>query len=530
MPLNIASATLTQSLPANALVRTFTVNVRADAAGVKQLKEVGQVRLQSSQQAGNTGGTSVVIDFGSPLTISQAAAPAGVTIRAIYRWRGDSFDVTNPVFSNANGTATATFAEVSVSRLQLELNPAVTQAQAEAVTVLLPSLPADLEVRVNDGPVVWRYPGPRGAPGTDGWTAVTVGAATYTQSAVDLTGVVSPMLGNPESSAPVTVTVELRARVPGRLEVVAGTADYDLLQKVPALPEPNLVFEEEGDQNLSLNIPGGTATVLKEVWLTVSGAPPKERAVPAVGPSRVTAVALLLDPGRSATVRFPEDQLGELTALRLPLTAQDGTAEVRAQLLSPLGTLPNDEPGPPLEGTSATQPVQLEPPLATPRGVTNGVVSDPDTWVLLPFDKPVTIKGPVWVQLQVTRGTVRWALGAYAAADGTPYPVRRGSPTGPWLPLPAAVTAMTGLGGRLHAIGHALKASPLAPLQLQVQADTPVYDGELTDVTPTAKGVTLKLPVDPAAGVPSQRSWLRVISRCATTVTVASLIRVVAKP
>ena len=50
-----------------------------------------------------------------------------------------------------------------------------------------------------------------------------------------------------------------------------------------------------------------------------------------------------------------------------------------------------------------------------------------------------------------------------------------------------------------------------------------------TSVTPSAKGVAVQLVVG-TPGVLAQQSWLRVISRCATTVTVASLIRVVAKP
>jgi len=37
-------------------------------------------------------------------------------------------------------------------------------------------------------------------------------------------------------------------------------------------------------------------------------------------------------------------------------------------------------------------------------------------------------------------------------------------------------------------------------------------------------------PAISTPGVAAQQSWLRVISRCATTVTVDSLIRVVAKP
>ena len=345
MPVTIDSATLTQTFPANALAHELTVLVRADAAGYMKLNEVGQVRATASAVAGNSTYTSVVVDFGKPLTTGGAKVPAGVgLIRFVYKWRGDSFDTTTPVYSSPTtaGVAEASFPEVSSQRLQIELIGTVTQANAELVQVLLPSLPADLEVHVNDGPVAWRYPGPRGAPGVDGWES----SANGTQKEVDLTAAIEPLLGDPDSATPVTVTVELRARTPGKLSVAGGTSDYDLLQKVPVTPDPDLDFEMEGDQSLLLNLPGGPATNLKEVWLTVAAAPPKERAVPAVGPDRVNEVELVLDSGRSACVRFPADVLADLTALRLPLHALDGSAEVRAQLLSPITVeqQPNEPP------------------------------------------------------------------------------------------------------------------------------------------------------------------------------------------
>src|ERR1043165_3647528 len=157
MPVNISSATLVYTLPNKALVRDFRVFVRADSAGTILLSEVGQVRIQPSTIP-NMGGTSAVVDFGQPLTTSAVESPVAATnIKAIYRWLGDKFDVANPVFNTtASAVATANFAEVARARLQLELATAgITQAQAEARKVKLPALPADLEVRINGGPVVW---------------------------------------------------------------------------------------------------------------------------------------------------------------------------------------------------------------------------------------------------------------------------------------------------------------------------------------------------------------------------------------
>jgi len=541
MPLNVASAPLSLSFPANTLVREFKVKVQADAAGSQMLNQVGQVRTQPSSVAvsGQLVGTAVVVDFGIPITVSGAAVPSGAAfkIRGIYRWQGDSFDTNrNLVPTTApDGVASASFPEVSSTRLQLELvgTAAVPQAAAETVTLTLPALPADLEIRINSGPAVWRYPGPRGGP-SDFWNPVVIAEGTFTEKVVDLTEEVAALLGNPDSAAPVKLALEVRSRIPGRLRLFLGSAKFDLLERVPVQPDANLVFDMEGAQLLPLVV-GSTARTLKEVWLTVVSSPPKERAEPAVGPRAVSEAVLVLDSGRSACVRLPGAILSELTGLRLPLHPQGGSAEVRAQLLASTDDTPEaDEPGPPLEGASATLPVTLDP-------AAQGALSDaasPDGWTLLPFDKPVPVKdAAVWASLQVARGTVRWSLGKFAAEE-TPYPVRRGPPTGPWLPLPAAVMSLGSVGGRLHAIGHVAKdAPPLAPVQLQLAYPAPTSPPlpggtpapppqPLVDVTPTTKGVEVKLWVTDTRA-DAQLSQLRVVSRTEGMVTIQDLIRVV---
>jgi hypothetical protein len=150
----------------------------------------------------------------------------------------------------------------------------------------------------------------------------------------------------------------------------------------------------------------------------------------------------------------------------------------------------------------------------------------------LSFDKPVALKGAVWGSLQVTRGKVSWSLGQFDAGD-VPYPVRRGAPTGPWVPLPEAVTHLGNVGGRLHAIGHAPKATPLAPLQLQaVCPGTALPAGSVPlDVSPSAKGVGVTVTPQPAGGLDVQGKAvaLRVTSRSTGTVTVQDLVTVVSK-
>lgn len=527
MPLNVTSAKLALPLPANALVRDFTVRVQADSAGWMQLGAIGQVRVRDAS-SGQVQRTTVVVDFGIPLTVAAVQVPEGSTfkLRGVWRWRGDSFELKPALWattdtSGTGGEASVSFAEISTQRLQLELAGALTQQQAEALTAQLPVLPEDLELRINGGPPVWSYPEPvRG--GTDGWIATGSGATQVTYKDVSLKEAVEPLVGNPDSAANVSLLLELRARVPGRLSLVAGAINWDLLYRVPLQPDGRLTFDAEGAQELPL---GPAAKLLREVRLSVVATLPKERAVPAVGPALVPQVELVLDAGRSACVRLPEDVLAELTALRLPLRAAGGEAEVRAQLLAPVGGSGAEagEPGSPLEGLSVTNPVTLEPLAAG---------STSEGWTLLPFDKPVALKGAVWVSLRVTRGTVRWSLGAFAhQADA--YPVRRGAPTGPWVPLPSAVTTAqvngqtVTVGGRLHAIGHAPKEHPLAPVQLQVAYPSASPLPDPVEVTPTAKGVAVKLQV--SGSVPAQNARLRVVSRTTGTVTVQDLVTVVAK-
>src|SRR6185369_12185161 len=126
MPLNIASASLTLTLPGNALVRSLKVWVQADAAGSMVVKDVGQVRAQTSAVVGNSSGTSVVVDFGTTLTVGGAAAPVilgkSYKLYTAYKWQGAAFDFDHPIFPpNANGLTSVTFSEVSTSRVQLEL-------------------------------------------------------------------------------------------------------------------------------------------------------------------------------------------------------------------------------------------------------------------------------------------------------------------------------------------------------------------------------------------------------------------------
>jgi len=218
-------------------------------------------------------------------------------------------------------------------------------------------------------------------------------------------------------------------------------------------------------------------------------------------------------------VRPPADALGELTAIRLPLVAEAGGAEVRVVLLA---ARDDGEPGE-AAGVSSRS-VTLDPP---------GPTDDADPWSTFAFARavPLTDAAP-WVQLVVVRGAVRWKLGQFGHTQAAlppatqPFPVRRGPTSGPWAALPALVGPDRGIGGRARLVGHARKGAPIAPLTAWLLGD---QAGPPLGVTPSAKGA----PVTIAAGdgttiaptvAGSDRSvQLVVVSSVAGTVTLRDI-------
>src|SRR5204863_9681374 len=96
--------------------------------------------------------------------------------------------------------------------------------------------------------------------------------------------------------------------------------------------------------------------------------------------------------------------------------------------------------------------------------------------------------------------------------------ILRGTPTGPWKPLPTAFQSEeTGLKVarcRIRMIGRAPKDTPVAPLIIGLALHS---QGEEL-MTPSAKGVTSKLTFAPAVAVSSP--LLQVISRVPGNLTV----------
>src|SRR5437879_896765 len=82
----ITSATLEISLPKNAVVRKYDVMVSARRADATAVQNVAQVRTQDS-----TLGTGIIVDFGTPRTVSAVSVPAPLQIVTIKTWMGTGF-------------------------------------------------------------------------------------------------------------------------------------------------------------------------------------------------------------------------------------------------------------------------------------------------------------------------------------------------------------------------------------------------------------------------------------------------------
>jgi hypothetical protein len=519
----IASRSLDVPLHRNALVRRFDVKVSAARAEAVLLGNAAQVRKES---AGNDSIT-VVADFGTLVTVASVGVlnaggihlitASDILIQKIKSWTGIAFSdrwlFVAPPTTGTVGSTEASFGEVRTERLLIEVSGTKDLDEVlENLWVELPDPPSDLSLRIGDGPPVWTSPGPV-RPGQGKWKD---GAQT-----VELGPALAALTGDPDDHSPATFTLTLTSRTPGRLglEVVAAGRDVSYLARVRpgGADSTDVTFELEGMQRVPLPLPAWTAKV-ERVALTATATLGPERAVPPVGPAVAVALGaggpaastgvadLVLDPDRSACARLPVvPGLAELVALRLPLRAGPAGAEVRVVLLA---ARDDGEPGEPLDG-AVSAPVTLDPPPAAAPAA-----GAADAWSTFELPAPVALEGPApWAALQVARGQAAWPLGLAAGS-----PIRRGPPTGPWTELPRVVRDAPGVGGRLRVVGHAAKATPLAPLVVQVEggAALPVPDPREVRVTPTPRGAPVEWTASPALA-PRQSGSARSIDLLVTS-------------
>ncbi|MFP2934231.1 hypothetical protein ACLESO_55750 [Pyxidicoccus sp. 3LG] len=354
-----ASASIEVKLAGNALVRELDVVVQADRASWSALGSVGQVRRQD----GPGSAISVVVDFGTPRTVSAVALvgdsyltgesePGGfLSITGVRMWTGSAF-ATNRLYpppgsddASDSSTAVARFtSEVRTERLQIEITSSKPNGFTDSVAgsrlaVELPSLPGDLELRIDGGPPVWTWPGPV-QPGDGPDDFKTVGGLT--KKTVHLKDAFAALTGDPDQPAERTFHLELLARQPGQLALAESFRKVSYLVRTALEPEDrkDLVFATEGVQDLPLTLPSD-AKKLEEVRLTVMGVLPPERGLPAVGPAVATEADLVLDAERAACVRLTQATgLTELTG-RPPAAARESWRRggARAAARAPAGCL-----------------------------------------------------------------------------------------------------------------------------------------------------------------------------------------------
>ncbi|MBL8481813.1 MAG: hypothetical protein JNJ60_06440, partial [Rhodocyclaceae bacterium] len=392
------------TLDRNSLVRKYDLTLGAAHAPRTQAQNVAQVRAYS-----NAGAHTVVIDFGTPRTVSYIDVPAGTNITRVAAWAGAQFGF--PFYSGSQSYA-AFPAEVRAERLLVTLDRALAAATVgEDITLEIPDLPSDLELRIDDAPPVFTNPGAVqpsagvNSPVADRWSE-------QSERLVPLAAALNALLADPQGEGSVTFKIELTSKVPGTLALSADPApQISHIHRVRfgADTATDLDFAQEGLIQLALALPppaAGKVRKIEELRLTASAKLPPERVLPPLGPDYKPAPAgldaamlaeLVLDPDHAAAVRLGDTGLAELTGVRLPLCAAQGGAEVRAVLWS-------------------ADALSGEPSAVLPKGASKPVTlaggEALDAWTTFSFDAPVPLDAAAlpWVSIVVSRGLVSWAL------------------------------------------------------------------------------------------------------------------------
>lgn len=513
----VASRTIVKSLAHNALVRAYKVRVGAGRADFTTLANAGQVRLQSD----DNGTMVIVVDFGMLRTVSDIrrieGARASMTICSLRAFRGDAFDTTDLYAENCSGISILmlrsneqnTF-ETRTDRVRITLQTTATLADiSNALSLQFPDLPTDLDIRVNGGTPPWQAPGVA-QPNVHGWNAKT-------EQDVDLTAALAALSGDSSDASPLDAIIVLSSRIPGRLTLDTLVEDIAYLGRISFAGSEQVVLPlpEEGEYDVALQLPDWVKNV-EEVRMVVTATVPPERILEPVGPPIAlqaggsgAAYDLLLDVDHAGSARLDDTlQLSELTALRLPLRAGADGAEVRVVVHEGNG----EGPLRPAAGGTTT-PVDLAPAGA----------DDGDLWTTFALPKAMKLAATTtyWAVVVVGRGAVQWSLGRFPDAQSV-VPIRRGTATGPWYPLPNVGVGGDTLGARVRIVGKAPPAAPIAPITIGVVGSTATVD-----VTPTPKGVAATwLPAGTTVGT-THPSFAPTVAGTAKSVTLRVTSRMV---
>jgi hypothetical protein len=543
----VAARTLT--LPRNGVLSApFSARLRVVQAEWFAATDVAQVRDGSS---GGTGTVLVVLDFGTARPVgSVASVSSSVSVTSVQRWLGASFEASALPLQQAQLRVPPLFSsEVRTERLLVTCSASSFTAAREALAVMLPEIPADLELRLDGGAPIWTSPGTvtagslganvpqlalvpgASANGAQRWRADPGSLPAFVQD-VDLSAHLNALAGDPDAAHGDTrdVTVTLSSRIPGAIALELPSDLSSRLRHVARVTDGfvegrrDVAFSSEGVQAVPLVLPAWAQTV-HAASLVVSGTLDANRTLPPLGPAPTMLDAkdardgvaqpvaeFVIDSARTLALPIlPGHGLLALGAVRVPLIADRSGCELRAVLLA------EDEasggPGAPLDG-GAGSPVAVEP-----------LADGAEQWITLPFPTPYTLPADadVFVALHMVRGTASLAasrqpqglqLVAPGATDGI-VPAWRGPPTGPWEAVPDSAD-LAGLRGRLRLTGTAPNDRPVPPVRMALGRLPTRLDG----VTPGPKGV----PVQLTDGGPLRPAELRVVSLTPGTVTLRDVV------
>ena len=302
----VASLTLALSLPRNAVVKAFDVVVHAERADAALLANAARLR----PPVVNAGQVTVVADFGTLRTVSDIGvafnSSAAIEIKSVTAWTGTQF-APFPIYDSGTNSD---FKEVRTERLKITLTGSsdVTTI-GQNVWLALPDPPADLEIRINNGPPVWSSPGPVQA-GIGGWD-------TDANQTASLGPALAQLTGDPTDNTETTYQIVLTSRVPGRLSLTKGTTAISYIGEVDlgAEKQRELTFDSEGAQAVPLTLPSvlNNINTIEQVSFVIAGTLPAERVVPPVGPPIATILGgansaagvaeMVLDVDHAACVR-----------------------------------------------------------------------------------------------------------------------------------------------------------------------------------------------------------------------------------
>lgn len=467
-PDGVTEKSLAIVLQKNAVVKKYEVVIVAAPAHAVTAGEAGQVRT-----TGSGGSRTVVLDFGTPRTVSAIGAPEGSSITSVSTWTGTEF-FSPPKYRSEGESFVTLPSEVRTERLQVAVSGTPsTDAIANEMVLVLPESPAGIELRIDGAAPVFSQlaavePGNSTDLSTQTWSSES-------KRVVDLAPALAALTGDPLDESPVTFTATVTSRVPGTLDLQLRPGGQDVRRIRRATfngqPARDAAFDAEGRQSIALDSLPPNLTV-NDVELTVTGPPPAVRVVPPLGPDAPDPpfASFSLTTARAACIRLPnEPRLAELTGVRLPLAAGASGAEVRVLLWKSADNI-DLSPVTPLEN-GASDPVTID---------------GNEQWRTFSWKKPIPAPKNfvLWAAVIVNRGDAVMTLADASAGTGAER-FLWGAPTGPWHDLPEALTAAR---GRIRVIGKPKPDTPFPPLRIELGGG-----GAATDVTPNVKGVAAAL-------------------------------------